>query len=301
METRQLRYFIAVAEERHFGRAAQRLHMAQPPLSQQIMNLEAELEVQLLRRTTRRVDLTEAGQLLLERGRTILSDIETLVGDIYHVSQGAQGVLRIGITGSAVYRHLPRIIQQARERFPRVHLDVYGEMMTPQLEHGLLSRSLEVAVLRPPVSSVEIRTMFLEDEDLVAAIPEDSPLASRGLLTLEDLRDENFIAYPKGSSVYEAVFAWFARESFVPRTVHQVHETSTLLSTVAANVGVGLTPASTRHFAVRGMVLRPLRQAPKIGLSLAWLAANESPLVRNFVSIFAPEEERSLPDADSSD
>lgn len=297
METRQLRYFIAVAQERHFGRAAKLLHIAQPPLSQQIKNLETELGVQLLNRTTRKVELTEAGELLLDRGRIIVNDIETLKDDIRHVSRGAQGVLRIGITGSAIYRHMPRIIDQVRQRFPRVHLDVHGEMMTPQLEFGLLDRSLEVAVLRPPVTSEELHTTVLEEEELVAAIPEESPLASRGTLSLEDLRGERFISYPKGSSVYQAVFNWFEREGFTPKTVHQVRETSTLLAMVAANVGVGLTPASTRHFAVRGMVLRPLRNAPTIFLSLAWLAANDSPLVRNFLSIFTPTDERPGTDA----
>lgn len=300
METRQLRYFIAVAEERHFGRAAERLHMAQPPLSQQIKNLENELGIQLLNRTTRRVDLTEAGELLLDRGRVLISDITTLKDDVQRVADGAQGILRIGVTGSAIYRHLPRIIEQARERFPRVHLDVHGEMMTPQLEEGLHDRSLDVAVLRPPIGSEDIRTIVLEEDELVAAVPEDSPLASKGTLTLEELAGENFIAYPKGSSVHQTVVAWFEQASLTPRTVHQVHETSTLLALVAANVGVGLTPASTRHFSVRGLVLRPVHGAPRVTLSLAWLAANTSPLVNNFVSIFAPEKERPRTDADQS-
>lgn len=300
METRQLRYFIAVAEERHFGRAAQRLHMAQPPLSQQIKNLESDLGAQLFNRTTRRVDLTEAGELLLERSRTIINDIETLREDVHYVAEGAQGVLRLGVTGSAIYRHLPRIIEQVRERFPRLKLDVHGEMITPQLLEGVLDRSLELAVLRPPIDSDEISTMVLEEEELVAAIPENSPLASRGTLALADLTGEHFITYPRGSSVYQATFNWFERESFTPHTTHQVRETSTLLAMVSAGVGVGLTPASTRHFAVRGMVLRPVMHAPRIALSLAWLTANKSPLVQNFVNIFTPTDERSGTSEDQS-
>ena len=122
MDLRQMRYFVAVAEERHFGRAADRLHMAQPPLSQQIKQLETALGTQLLERTTRKVDLTDAGRLMLERARQILADVESLEKDVREVGAGAAGVLRVGFVGSATYRVMPIVVQLARLELPGVRL-----------------------------------------------------------------------------------------------------------------------------------------------------------------------------------
>lgn len=287
METRQLKYFIAVAEEKHFGRAAERLMMAQPPLSQQIKNLEAELGVQLFTRTTRKVELTEAGELMLERGQAIINAIDTLVQDVQHVAEGAQGVLRVGFAGAATFRHMPWMVEQTREHFPRLRLDIQGEMLTPEMEQGLLDRRLDVAVLRPPVHSQEVETMLIEEEELVVALPEDNPLVSRGIIELADLRNERFVAYPQGSAVHQVTLRACQEHDFVPNVVQRVRETSTMLALVAADVGVGLIPASTRHTVIRGMALRPLKDSPRVDLSLAWLKTNTSPLVRNFRTIFA--------------
>ena len=116
VELRHLRYFLAVAEEKHFGRAADRLHMAQPPLSSQIKQLEAELETLLLERTTRKVELTEAGALLMERARQILAEVEATKHDVAEVGRGAAGILRVGFAGTATYRLMPEIVRVARER-----------------------------------------------------------------------------------------------------------------------------------------------------------------------------------------
>ncbi|MFC0581223.1 LysR substrate-binding domain-containing protein [Micrococcoides hystricis] len=290
METRQLKYFIAVAEEKHFGRAAERLMMAQPPLSQQIKNLETELGVQLFNRTTRKVELTEAGELMLERGQSIINAIEALEQDVKHVADGAQGVLRVGFTGAATYRHMPWMVEQARLHFPRLRLDIQGEMLTPQMEQGLLEHRFDVAVLRPPVHSQEIETMLIEEEELVVALPEESELAAKGTIDLADLATVNFVAYPQGSAVHQVTLRACQEHGFVPNVVQRVRETSTMLALVAANVGVGLIPASTKHSVIRGMVLRPLRNPPRVDLSLAWLKSNTSPLVKNFRTLYADYE-----------
>ena len=300
METRQLRYFISVAEERHFGRAAERLMMAQPPLSQQIKALEKELGVVLLNRTTRKVELTEAGQLLLERGQSVLNELETLVQDVKRVADGAQGVLRVGFAGAATYRHMPWMVEETRRHFPRMRLDIQGEMLTPQMEQGLLDRRLDVAVLRPPVNSQDIETMLIEEEELVVALPENSPHASRGVVDLDDLKDENFVAYPHGSAVHQVTLRACQEHGYVPKVVQRVRETSTMLALVAAEVGVGLIPASTKHYMVRGMVLSPLRNPPRVDLTLAWLRDNQSPLLENFRQIFHNDERLSI-DADRTD
>ncbi|HXD28486.1 MAG TPA: LysR family transcriptional regulator, partial [Arthrobacter sp.] len=196
METRHLRYFVAVAEERHFGRAAARLHMAQPPLSQQIKQLEEQLGTPLLTRTTRRVDLTPAGEMFLGRARTLLAELEQLAQDVRTVGEGATGVLRIGFTGTATYRLMPGIVASARERMPGLQLNVQGEMLTPEMEEALAEGRLDVAVLRPPVRSDAVELKFLEQDRLSVALPENHRLAARAELDLSELADEPFICYP---------------------------------------------------------------------------------------------------------
>nr|BAD11151.1 putative LysR -type regulator [Arthrobacter sp. BA-5-17] len=262
METRHLRYFVAVAEERHFGRAAARLHMAQPPLSQQIKQLEEQLGTQLLVRSTRKVELTAAGELLLERGRRILEDLDSLESDVSRVGAGIHGVLRVGFTGSATYRLMPQIVREAKEKMPGLLLNVQGEMLTPQLVAGLDDHSLDVAVLRPPVRSPSLQLKFLEHDELVVVLPDDSPLAEFGTLSLKQLADEPFVAYPMNSAV-SGIFVDACRAAgFYPRIVQEAKETSTLLSFVAAGAGVALIPTTTRTFSIRGTVFRPLRDAP---------------------------------------
>lgn len=149
MDLRHLRYFVAVAEERHFGRAAERLHMAQPPLSQQIRQLETELGVQLLHRTTRRVDLTEAGRAYLERARAILADIDEAGQHARLVAAGSVGHLAIGCVGSATYSVLPALSRRLSEELPGVDFSFRGEMLAPDQVEALRTGAIDVALLRP--------------------------------------------------------------------------------------------------------------------------------------------------------
>jgi DNA-binding transcriptional LysR family regulator len=290
LETRQLRYFVAVAEERHFGRAAQRLHMAQPPLSQQIKQLELQLGVQLLVRTTRKVELTPAGELLLERARILLAEVDQLEQDVRFVGEGASGVLRVGVVGSATYRLMPRIVEAARQKMPGLKLHVLGEMLTPRLEEELGENRIDVAVLRPPVLSGDIELKFLEQDELVAALPEDHPLASRGTLELADLAGEPFVCYPRTSAVSGILLAACNQAGFRPDVVQEARETSTLLAFVASGMGVALVPTTRRMFALQGTVFRPLRDAPAVDLALAWRRGNDSTLVARFLELFDPPQ-----------
>lgn len=286
METRHLRYFVAVAEERHFGRAAQRLHMAQPPLSQQIKQLEEQLGTALFERTTRKVELTPAGELLLERGRRILQDLEELESDVAQVGAGAAGVLRIGLSGSATYRLLPTLVQKARRELPGLRLSVHGEMLTPDMVGDLEEGRLDVAVLRPPVDSPDVELAFLEQDRLVAALPADSPWAERAQLDLAELAGEPFVGYPAQSVVTRIFREACHREGFTPRVVQEAAETSTLLALVAAGMGLALVPMATRGFAFQGIVFRPVRNAPPVDLAVAWRRGGGTPLVRRFVALF---------------
>jgi DNA-binding transcriptional LysR family regulator len=286
METRHLKYFIAVAEERHFGRAAARLHMAQPPLSQQIRQLEEQLGTPLLIRTTRKVELTPAGQVLLDRGRLLLEELAVLESDVQQVGAGATGVLRVGFTGTATYRLMPIIVQSASRTLPGLRITVQGEMLTPQMETALEEGRLDVAVLRPPIRSQTIAHKLLEQDQLVAALPADSPLAEKGTLEIADLALQNFIGYPS-YSVVNGIFLDACRKAgFEPRLVQEAKETSTLLSLVSAGMGIALVPMTSRMFSFQGVVFRPLRNPPPVDLAVAWNRNNESPLMQSFLTLF---------------
>ena len=286
METRHLRYFVAVAEEKHFGRAAERLHMAQPPLSQQIKQLEEQLKTQLLVRTTRKVELTPAGELLLDRARGILADLDQVAQDVQLVGQGASGVVRIGVAGSTMYRLMPRIVEAARTRMPGLRLNVHGEMLTPQMERALEENRIDVALLRPPVRSEALDLLRLGQDELVLALPEQHPLAVREELRLADLAGQPFISYPAESAV-SGIFLDAARSAgFRPDIVQEARETSTLLSFVAAGMGIALVPTPRSTFGLQGIVFRALTDAPEIELALASRKGDARPLIANFLSLF---------------
>ena len=178
MELRHLRYFVAVAEERHFGRAATRLHMAQPPLSQQIRNLETELGVVLLRRTTRRVDLTAAGEAYLARAREILASVDEAADEARRVAEGLVGRVVIGCVGSATYSLLPALARTLREELPGIDFAFRGEMLVPDQVAALLAGRIDLALLRPPVDEAALRVTTLRRESLIVALPEGHPLAA---------------------------------------------------------------------------------------------------------------------------
>jgi DNA-binding transcriptional LysR family regulator len=260
MELRHLRYFVAVAEECHFGRAAARLHIAQPPLSQQIRQLEADLGVELFTRTTRRVDLTPAGQRYLERARSILAQVAAAGAEAGRVAAGELGRVSLGFTGSATYELLPSLARALRRDLPGIELDLRGEMLTPRQVEALRAGVLDVGFLRPPTPAPDLDLQVLRREALVAAIPAAHPLAERKRVRLRDLADEPFITYPAGqrSAVAPVVLEACAKAGFSPRVVHEVAETSTLMSFVAAGLGVALVPASVQHLQITGAVHLPL-------------------------------------------
>jgi DNA-binding transcriptional LysR family regulator len=285
VDIRQLNYFIAVAEERHFGRAAKRLHMAQPPLSQQIRQLEEQLGVRLLNRTTRRVDLTAAGQLLLDRGRQIVNDIGTLEADVYQVGKGATGVLRVGFSGSATYGVMPQIARLAKQVLPGLSLALNGEMLTPSMEAGLRDGTLDAALLRPPVSSQEIDYRVVAQEPLVVAVPSFSALAEDRSVAMHELQDQDFIAYAPESVLYRITSDLCRQAGFQPRITQVVGETSTMLAFVAAGGGVAVMPSRVRAFQLDGVAYREIENVPSVELAVAWLRGNHSTLLQNFLDV----------------
>jgi DNA-binding transcriptional LysR family regulator len=287
VDIRQLNYFIAVAEERHFGRAAKRLHMAQPPLSQQIRQLEDQIGVQLLNRTTRRVDLTAAGQLLLDRGRQIVNDMATLQADVYQVGRGATGVLRVGFSGSATYGVMPQVARLAKQLLPGLSLALHGEMLTPSMEEGLRNGTLDAALLRPPVAAQDIDYRTVAREPLVVALPSFSALAVDRPVAMHELQDQDFIAYPPESVLHRTTADLCRQAGFQPRIIQVVGETSTMLAFVAAGGGVAVMPSSVQAFQLEGVAYREIEDVPDVELAVAWMRGHHSALLRNFLDIVA--------------
>lgn len=279
MELRHLRYFVAVAEERHFGRAAERLHIAQSPLSQQIRTLEAELGGPLFERTTRRVELTPAGEILLGRARTVLASADAAAEDTRRAARGELGQLSIGFTGSTTYALLPPVAAGLRDALPGVKLQLHGEMVTPAQVAGLLGGSLDLGILRPPVHSAELAVEVIRSEPMIAVLPATHRLAAEEKVRLADLADEPFVRYAAHlrTVLNDFVDEACAAAGFTPQVALEVTETATLVSFVAGGIGVALVPESVSGMTVNGAVYRPLRgAAPRIQIALAWRKDDES-------------------------
>ena len=288
MELRHLRYFVAVAEERHFGRAAERLHIAQPPLSQQIRRFEAELGEPLFHRTTRSVELAPAGEALLERAPAILAAVDAAVEDARRAARGEYGRLAIGFTGSSTYAMLPSLAAAMREALPGVVLDLRGELLTPAQVARLLDGTLDLGLLRPPVNERELDTEVLHSEPLLAVLPETHPLAGAEAVPLERLEGEPFVTYPSHfrSVVHDAVEDACEAHGFQPVAAHEVAETATLVSFVAAGLGVSLVPASVRNMTVEGAVYRPLLDdATRVELAVAWRRDDDRPVLSRALDV----------------
>lgn len=287
MELRHLRYYVAVAEECHFGRAAARLHIAQPHLSQQIKQLEADLGVQLLTRSTRRVEVSAAGRDFLDHARSILEAVDDAGERAVRVAAGEVGRLAVGFTGSATYELLPTLARVMEKELPDLELDLRGEMLTPDQVAGLREHTLDVGILRPPVRDPGLDVRVLRQEPLIAALPCDHRLAAGTTVRLADLRNEPFITYPSHhrSVVYEAVVDACQQVGFRPSICQEVGETSTLVVLVAAGRGVALVPASVQHLNITGAVYLPLAGvAAEVELAVATRENDDSPHVRRVVA-----------------
>jgi len=288
MELRHLRYFRAVAEELHFGRAAERLHIAQPPLSQQIRQLERELGVALLVRTTRSVELTAAGVAYLSRAVRILDAVDDAGEQARRIAKGVEGQLAIGCVGSATYSLLPRLVRALGETLPGIEVSVRGEMLAPAQLAALAAGEIDLALLRPPVPQTGLITETVRRDRLLAALPADHPLAGRHDLLVRELHDEDFIAHAgQGRSVMHSVLtAVCADAGFVPRLRHEVMETSTLVTLVAAGLGVAIVPDPTSALDIGGVAFVPLMPATLgVDLVVARSAGNDSPLIPNALAV----------------
>jgi DNA-binding transcriptional LysR family regulator len=291
MELRHLRQFIAVAEEGHVTRAAERLGMQQPPLSQRIKAIELELDVQLLRRKARGVELTEAGRVFLDHARAMLAQYDHTFESTRRAARGEQGRLRVGIMPTAPFHPLvPFSIRAFRTAFPLVSLTLDECLRTEAIE-GLRNEQLDVAFLRalvPEAKDLVVSQLLVEP--MVVALPAEHELARRnGALSFSELADETFIVYARqlGPAFYEATMAACLQSGFNPRLGQEAPRITSALSLVAAGLGVSVVPACLQRMTMDGVAYRRLKGAsrPTAVLTLASRRAEPSPVVRNLLSL----------------
>ena len=278
MEIRQLQYFVTVARTRHFGRAAERLHMAQSPLSQAIRQLEAQLGTALFTRTTRRVELTPAGEAFLQDAERILDSIEAARTRVQLVGAGSTGLLRIGATGLSALRQLPQLARIAAREVPGLVLRFLPDLLTPAQEAALEEDRIDLAVLRPPLRRAGLTSRLIRRERLVLAVPQSHRLAGEEPIGLAELPDEEFVVYGVEGSVVDTVVTQSCLAAgFLPRRTHQAAETSIVLTLVAAGLGVALLPESVLALHVEGIRFVPVADDVHIDLALAWRSDDPSP------------------------
>lgn len=287
MELRHLRYFIAVAEELHFGRAAERLHIAQPPLSQQIRQLEEELGFQLFHRTKRQVQLTEAGQVFLNESYRIFRQLDQAIQAGQRASRGEMGQLVIGFVSSAAYNVLPGVLQTFRSQFPAVNLTL-RELTTDQQLQRLREGRIDVGFLRPPVGDDSFDLTPILQEPLVVALPEVHPLAQFPQISLRSLVGEPFILFPRplAPGLYDQIISFCQQANFSPHVVQEAVQMQTIVSLVAAEIGIALVPASLQNLQRTGVVYKPVAEpTPKAAIAVVWRRQETSPIVRRFLGI----------------
>jgi len=286
MEFRHLHYFLAVAEELHFGRAAKRLNISQPPLSFQIRQLEEEISVRLFNRTKRRVELTAAGAVFLTEARRILDLSADAVRKTVRSDRGEIGQLTVGFIGSANYSVLPQVIREFRKRFPAVELSL-TEMNTSQQLEALRGGRIQAGFMRPPrgveEAGVSVEPVFREP--LLAAMPGNHPLRRESALPLRRLAKEPFIMIPRqrGPGFFDHIITLCQREGFSPHIVLEAPQFHTIIGLVAAGIGISILPASMQRSHIRGVVFRSLEGEAETVLHMAWVTDDRSPALQNFL------------------
>ena len=272
LELRHLRYFVAVAEELHFGKAAKRLHLSQPPLSQQIRDLEAQLGVRLFERTQRRVTLTEPGTFFLEDARDILQRAERAVRTVQRAAKGQIGRLAIGFVPTADCTSFPDILREFGTRHSEVELELHNLYSDVQAE-WLRDKKLDVGFLRQPIDARGLQTECFLREPLVVAVGSSHRLAKKASIAPPELAGEAFVMFARESSPgFYDLLTGFARDAgFELRSAHDSETMQTTLGLVAAGLGISLMPASIRRLHREGVEYKKIRgQCPLVEMSVAF-------------------------------
>ncbi len=291
IELRQLRYFVAVAEESHFGRAAARLHMTQPPLSQTIQSLEAALGTALFARTRRSVALTPAGIALLPEARRILQQAGALPDLARRAASGESGLLSLSFVSTADYSILPPLLREFRERHPQVQIDLREATTDVQME-DLMQGRIDAGLLIPPLhdkAKAELEYMTVLSEPLILAAPQDlMALRGKSAATLKAVADMPLIIFPRriAPAFHDAILGCFRDVGLTPRIGQEAIQMQTIVGLVSAGMGIALVPQSVSNLKRPGVEYKPLSgKTLSVETGLAWRRDNLSPVLHAFLEL----------------
>lgn len=288
MELREVQTFITVAEELHFGRAARRLNLTQPAVSGQIRSLEHDVGARLLHRNTRSVALTDAGQSFLEPAYRLIEASGVARRAVRLDPAEVVGNVSIGFAGTCASQALPRLTRAVRDRLPGVELQLRGQIYSGVASTMVQRGQLDIGFSRLPVPEGQVAHRIYALESVVLALPVDHPLAEQPAVALDDLPDEHFITYPShgGVRVREALMKVGEAAGFRPNVVQEAPDSYSILTLVAAGVGVSLTEESSQHIEIPGLVYRPLLPDPDmIPAILTWHSEVVSPATRAVLEV----------------
>ena len=288
MELRHLRYFVTLAEELHFGRAAERLHIAQPPLSQQIRQLENELGFELFHRTKRKVELSEAGEVFLVEVQQIFRQLEQAIFLGRQVSRGEIGQLVIGFVSSAAYNILPDLLLHFRNNNPNINLELH-ELTTDEQLCWLQSGRIDVGFVRPPVDENTYESKIVFKESLIIALPENHLLANQEKVSLQSLKNESFILFPRllAPGLYDLIISFCQQVGFSPKVAQEAIQMQTIVSLVAAEIGVAIVPESLQHLRRTGVVYKSfVEETPQVSIAMIWRKDDISVILKRFLEVF---------------
>jgi DNA-binding transcriptional LysR family regulator len=283
-ELTQLRSFIAVATELHFGRAAKRLNMTQPPLSRQIQLLERDLDVQLFTRTSRSVQLTPAGQTLLAEARELLQQSEAARQAARRAAQSHKGAITIGFIGATTYGFLPRLAAKGRNELPDIEVN-FREMLAPEQVQALEFNHIDIGLVRPLARRKGLESVCVLREKLALAIPIDHPLAGRQRPQLKHLDGEPFVIYaPDARYLGELLMTAFRDAGIEPRYVQRMSHSQAILSLVSTGMGLAIVPEETRNACFDNIVFRPIDLGENVRAELhaIWKPGNRNPALRAY-------------------
>lgn len=290
MDLRQLRAFIALAETLHFGQAAQRLHITQPPLSRQIAALESELGTPLFLRTSRSVALTPAGEAFYRHATRLLADLDAGVQDARAMGAGTRGVLRVGFTMYAAWNVLPGLIRRYGDAFPDVSVSL-EETLPRDLQQSIERGDIDVGIGFPLPGTTPLSSHMLLREPLCAVLPQGHELAGTDRISVADLATERFVTFPRTTApaLHDAVMTSCREAGFEPDIRLETHLQQTIVNLVAEGLGVALVPDSMRRVTLAGAVFRPLVHSPEVEQRLYWQENNANPCLAGFLETVLPE------------
>ena len=289
MDVRDLEAFAAVADELHFGRAARRLHMAQPPLSNRIRRLERELGLRLFERSTRNVALTDAGARLLDPARRVLNAVDAARNAAAAIASGDQGRVRVGFAGASSQRALPVLTRAVRSAHPGIELALRSQTYVYTALDMLMAGSLDLAFARLPIPQPELSSRVVEVEELLCALPSTHPLADQGGVRVEQLLEADFVSLPddQGSMLQATMYSLCVSAGFRPRIAQVAPDSNTVLALVAAGAGVTITLSSVRPVQTVGIAYRRLEGVHRRHMlsALAWRTDNPSPALARVLQV----------------